>query len=175
MRYLIFLFIPICVYLAVIPLQEAWGHYYYAINSDPSYLYLFNGLNIATLQPAAHVDNPGTTTQLFSALAIRVTSFIKGTDDIQKDIILHPEEYINIIINRALFIVCLAMLFLFGVFSFKFTGSLWFSLFFQSIPFFSWQLMRIFMKVSPEMMIFISCLLWIVTLLLAEAWRYSGH
>ncbi len=168
MRYLIFLFIPVCVYLAVLPLREAWGHYYYAIHSDPSYLYLFNGLNIATLQPSAHVDNPGTTTQLFSALVIRATALIKGTDDLQKDIILHPEEYI-IIINRALFMVCLAALFLFGVFAFRFTGSLWFSLFLQSVPFYSWQLMRIFLKVSPEMMMFIACLLWAATLLRLSA------
>lgn len=168
MRHLIFLFIPVCVYLAVLPLRGSWGHYYYALHSDPSYLYLFNGLNIATLQPSAHVDNPGTTTQLFSALVIRATALIKGVDDLEKDIILHPEEYI-IIINRSLFIACLAVLFLFGVFAFKFTGSLWFSLFLQSVPFYSWQLMRIFLKVSPEMMIFIACLLWVAVLLRLSA------
>lgn len=168
MRYLVFLFIPICVYLVVVPLREAWGHYYYALHSDPSYLYLINGLNIATLKPSAHVDNPGTTTQVFSALVLKVSSLINGTEDLQKDIILQPDKYI-ILINRALFLVCLLFLFLFGVFAFEFTGSLWFSLFLQTVPFYSWQLMRIFLKVSPEMMIFISCLLWVATLLRLSA------
>ncbi len=168
MKYLLFLIVPACVYLAVIPLREAWGHYYYAINSDPSYLYLFNGLNIAQLQPSVHVDNPGSTVQILSAAVIRATAFFRNADDIQKDVILHPESYIRAI-NYSLFAICLSVLFLFGVFAYRFTGSLPWSLFLQSAPFVSWQTMRIFLKVSPEMLIFISCILWAATLLRLSA------
>src|ERR1041385_4453398 len=126
MKRLIFLIIPVCVYLAVIPLRKAWGHYYYAINSDPSYLYLFNGLNLASFQPAAHVDNPGSTVQIISAVVIRSTAFFRHEKDIEKDVILHPELYIKII-NRFLFILCLTVLFLLGVFANAYTSNIWWS------------------------------------------------
>ncbi|HXH19854.1 MAG TPA: hypothetical protein VNJ07_12305 [Chitinophagales bacterium] len=163
-----FLIVPVCVYLAVVPLRQAWGHYYYALHSDPSYLYLFNGLNIAMLKPSAHVDNPGSPVQLISAAVVRTTSFLRNEDDLQKDVILHSELYIKII-NRTLFTLCIIALFFLGVVAYRYTGSLWWSFLLQCVPFASWQMMRIFLKVSPEMMIFISCILWIVTLLRLSA------
>jgi len=168
MKNLLFLIVPACVWLAVVPLREAWGHYYYALHSDPSYLYLFNGLNIARCQSSFHVDNPGSTVQLLSAAVIRITAFFRNTNDIQKDVILHSEFYITVI-NRTMFSICLLSLFLLGVTACRYTGNLLWSFFLQAVPFVSWQTMRIFLKVSPEMMMSVACILWIGTLLRLSA------
>ena len=149
LRFIFPLLIPLITLLLTLQFNEVRGPYYLNVNSDPAYLYLVNSLNIATGRAVAHVDNPGTTVQIIGGVTIKIASLFRGVKDIQEDVFLHPEFYLELI-NKALLVLNLAVLFLLGVIALHLTGNVWMSILVQGAPFVSWQVMKAFTKVSPE-------------------------
>jgi hypothetical protein len=103
---LILLLIPAGLFLLSLILHNARGPYYLGYNTDPSYVYLFNSLNVALLKGPLHFDHPGTPVQIIGAIILLIKwslSFITGnllgfTDSV----LLYPESYlrvINIVLN----------------------------------------------------------------------------
>ncbi|MEO5569462.1 MAG: hypothetical protein ABIT08_05770, partial [Bacteroidia bacterium] len=67
---------------------------FYSSWSDPTYDYLFNGLNLARGHLDGHADHPGTPLQIYSGITIKFFHLFSNEDDIIKDVILRPEWYL---------------------------------------------------------------------------------
>lgn len=135
--------------------MQARGPFFACAHSDPNYFYFNNALNVATGQPANHVDNPGSTAQIIGGIIIRVITFFKGVDDIEKEVLLHPEYYLSAM-NKALVFLNALALFVLGFFTLRWTSSVGYALLLQCAPFVSWQTFRVFVKVSPEPVLFLA-------------------
>lgn len=63
---------------------------------DPTYAYLFNGLNLASGHwEVGHTDHPGTPLQLITMLVIKATNLFRK-ESIIDDVLRHPELYIKL-------------------------------------------------------------------------------
>jgi len=124
-------------------------------STDPESAYLLNGLNIAMGKSVGHFDNPGTTVQIYSAVGLRVTHFLRFTGtDIQMDVLLHSEYYIEVL-RYSLVVMNTLVLFALGFFALSFFGNLWLALLLQITPFLSVTLIEeLYTKVAPEPILF---------------------
>ncbi len=69
------------------PFHSSW--------SDPTFCYLFNGLNIAIgYFKVGQVDHPGTPLQIFAGACIRFFHLFSSEDDVVKDVVLRPQWYL---------------------------------------------------------------------------------
>jgi hypothetical protein len=133
---------------------------------DPEYAYLMNGLMIDNMDYVRHVDNPGTTVQVYSAIVLKTVHLFRVSDDINKDVILNPDLYIEagrkgLIILNTLMILALGLLMLY------LTGNILFSLIVQITPFLSSNLLEhAWARFSPEPMLVIGTGFFIVVLML---------
>jgi hypothetical protein len=119
---------------------------------DPSYIYLFNGLNLAYYYgEIGHYDNPGTPVIIITSILIKLIYFFRDTNlNLLKDVLLNPNIYLSYIVNTLNIINCL-LFFLLGVYVYRVFKNLSWALFFQLIPFFSQSIMLCcFYSLSPE-------------------------
>lgn len=123
--------------------------------TDPESAYLMNGLNIATLHSVGHYDNPGTTVQIYSAALIRVTHLLRNSgDDIETDVLKHPEYYIEML-RHSIIILNAMLLLAAGLATFLLLQNIWAALILQVAPFVSATLIEeMFTKVAPEPFLF---------------------
>jgi len=71
---------------------------YWFMEPDPTYAYLLNGLNIATLQSVGHTDHPGTVLQILCAILLRLFYFFSpdaGSHSIVQSVLANPEWYLK--------------------------------------------------------------------------------
>lgn len=148
-KYLILLVLPAVLLFSVLKLRIEWGAYYFTHNADPAYLYLINSLNVATLYPVQHVDNPGTTVQLLGGAVLRVLAFFQGTDDLEADVFSRPEYYLANI-NRVLFAINLIGMVIIGFAAWHWTKCFSVGILMQCAPFVSYQMIKAMLMVSPE-------------------------
>jgi hypothetical protein len=113
--------------------------YFFLSAHDPSYGYLFNGLNLAQgnmkLGLAMH---PGTTLHVLVALNIKIIHAFSGRNPVADDVIANPEFYLNIISAEIIMINAVALLFL-GIRTFRRQQNIGLSLALQLTPFVSVQ------------------------------------
>jgi len=167
--------IPAVLFFTVYKLRDAWGAHYFTHNADPAYLYLINSLNVATLYPVQHVDNPGTTVQILGGIVIRVIAFFKDIRDIEKDVFSRPEYYLTAI-NRALLSINLIALVILGCFALRITGSIAAALLLQCAPFGSYLMVKSMLMVSPEpMSVLAGTLVIILAVWASERRAYEKH
>jgi len=123
--------------------------------TDPESAYLLNGVNIATGKAVGHFDNPGTTVQIYSAIVLRITHVFRSTtNDLQTDVLLNSEYYIEIL-RKVLIALNAILLLVLGVVAFVLLGNIWFGLILQIAPFMSSTLIEeCFTKVAPEPILF---------------------
>ena len=123
--------------------------------TDPESAYLLNGLNISMGKSVGHYDNPGTTVQMYSAVVLRITHFLRFTGtDIQKDVLLHSEYYIEVL-RYSLIVLNTLVLFFLGFFALSMFGNIWLALLLQICPFLSATLIEeMYTKVAPEPFLF---------------------
>jgi hypothetical protein len=113
---------------------------YYINWSDPTYAYLFNGLNLASGKLVlGHVDHPGTPVQCFTACMIRIIHFLRGTPSLVNDVLARPEAYLSPICYTISFLGGLST-FIAGLYIYKKSGQLWQALFFQFISLVSFEI-----------------------------------
>jgi len=114
--FLLLLFILPFLYLQQrTEIKQAWGEHWHAINYDPAYAYLFNGLNIATGKPPYHVDHPGTPVQMWTAILIRLGNLHSDTSQISENVIQDAPKWIDLSTLSIAWLVSAAILFA-GVF-----------------------------------------------------------
>lgn len=140
------LVIPVIFLLAGLVFSRA------KFSNDPEYVNLLNGLNIATMHSSEHTVEPGTTIQIFSALASRAIHLfdINEKKDLQTHVLQNPEIFISAIIYIMIFIVALTI-WLSGYFVLKYSHNIWFSLSVQlGLPLSSLSVENIWTKISSD-------------------------
>ncbi len=118
---------------------------------DPSYAYLLNGLNLATTGGnIGHIDHPGTTVQVSSAIIIKIVYEFRNPDDsLQSDLLHNPEYYLKCIAWTFTLINCL-LIFLSGIVFYKLSSEITYGLLFQSFTLNEILLRHAFYEVKPE-------------------------
>jgi len=124
-------------------------------STDPESAYLLNGLNIAMLKSVGHFDNPGTTVQIYSAVVLRTAHTLRFTGtDIQTDVLLHSEYYIELL-RYSLIVMNTLILFFLGFVALTLFGNIWLALLLQIAPFLSVTIIEeLYTKVAPEPFLF---------------------
>jgi len=156
-KYLYLVIFPALLLFVSLQLDAVRGYFYLSVNSDPCYLYLINSLNIALLKPLQHVDNPGVTVNLIGGMVIRAMSFVRGAADVEKDVLLNPEMYLEAI-NRVFIILNVMALLLAGIVVFRLTNNIALSMLLQYAPFVSWSTIKPLARVAPEQLLLFSSL-----------------
>lgn len=172
-RYLILLlFLPLPILLLFVSQWELnnRGSYFEDINSDPEYAYLLNGLALLNGHSPGHVDHPGTTVQMLSAVVIKIKHTIRiisdaSTPTINLDVLQDPEGYLHTIHDVIAFGIAF-LYFAIAVQVFYITKFIWVAIGFQIFPFLSISIIHALARVSPDPFLIITVLLG--TLLLVE-------
>ena len=105
---------------------------------DPTYVYLFNGLNLAqgSLE-IGHIDHPGTPLQIYCAIVIRIVYFFRNETDIVESVLSNPELYLYTI-SYSLILINVIILFIVGIIAFNASKKLSVAVFIQLTPFISY-------------------------------------
>ena len=144
------LFILPLIYGALAWLYYSQGVYFYTFSTDPTYIYLVNGTNIASGHfNLGHFDNPGTTAHWLAGIVFYFTHLFFGQGNIVEDVINRPEFYL-----RANVIACIALLmgsvYFTGKLIAKNTGNYITAFFFQLIAISAYLNVFFMSKVCPE-------------------------
>jgi hypothetical protein len=125
-------------------------HFFYQGWYDPVYAYLMNGLTFALgSNDIGHIDHPGTPLQLFCAFIIRLTGFLRGTNDLTTDVLINPESYLRIISISLIFLNCF-FLWILGLYAFKNLKNRNLAILIQLLPIFSFELIKFLPIVACE-------------------------
>jgi hypothetical protein len=131
----LFLFIiALMIMTLTILLKKATGPYWMGPNSDPSYLYLINSLYILDNYTPYFTDHPGTTLQLLGAVVIKALNLNFNPQNIASRVFRNPEYYLNALHYVMLFLY-LGSLIMAGLYAFKKTKSVIFTLATQTSSF----------------------------------------
>ncbi len=147
-----FVVLPMVFLLAAFAFARIVGPFYSAYNYDPDYVYLFNGLNLASLQSPEHIDHPGTPLQLLLALAIRLANLGVAAPQTAANVIGHAETYLAAA-SVVILLAYASMLVWAGVAVAKRTGSLAAGWLVQSTPFLLGDNFLLLLRVNPEPML----------------------
>ena len=133
---------------------------------DPEYIYLFNGLTLGQLKlDIGHVDNPGTPLQVIVALVTRITHLFSHTENSYvEDVITNPHYYLSVINIVNISLVAIVIL-IAGIYVFKITRNIGLSLLIQFTPFVYLEYITNTVRIFPEVIVIIPCMLMIVALI----------
>jgi hypothetical protein len=98
---LLFLIVPVVFFVAEARLTKVKGPQWIAFSFENPYNYLMNSLSLVNGRAPSSIEHPGTTTQLFGAIVLRLSS-TKSTDDLVTSVLLNPEKHIRIIYRTLL-------------------------------------------------------------------------
>ena len=130
---------------------------FYMSVPDPSYIHLFNGINLAGgNMEVGNTDNPGTTIQCFAAVVIFIKhlfSFSHGP--VSQDVMLNSEGYLYAC-SASLIILFVCINYLTGAYIFRYTGNVGLSLLFQITPLININIIRRVIVLEPEAAIIIA-------------------
>lgn len=157
------LFLPV-IYLVFEYFKLPLIPHYYSTNPDPTYIYLMNGLNIASGNwELGHYDNPGTPLHVLTGLLLRIVHLFAGKDDITQDVIARPEFYIKSCVSILIFIKAIALYFV-GYKISRHTNNLLIGITFQLIPLFIIMRLQCPGLIHPDILLDILCLLFVAYL-----------
>ena len=98
---LLFLIVPVVFFIAVAQLTRAKGPQWVAFSFENPYNYLMNSLLLVNGRAPSSIEHPGTTTQVFGATVLRLSS-TKSADDLVASVLQHPEKHIRILYRALL-------------------------------------------------------------------------
>lgn len=153
------LLIPLLLFITSLQTIQSRDKVWYGAGYDPEYAYLFNSLNVATFRLVGHFDHPGTPMQVYGALILQGSwLFHRNGESLTQEVLSHPEFYLRIMSVATAILAALAV-FIAGVFILRRTGSFWYALVLQSIPFISgFILYNAFARFTQETMLMIAAL-----------------
>ena len=93
---LLFLVIPVIFVVAICQLTNAKGPQWLPPTFEDPYNYLFNCLLVVDGRAPLYTDHPGTTTEMFGAIVLRVSS-LKPSGDLIYSTLSHPEKQIQLL------------------------------------------------------------------------------
>ena len=138
--------------------KNAQGPLYLGYDPDPSYVYLFNSVNLAYGKAPGHVDHPGTTVQYLGTISSSITYLFTGNKPtLAEDVISNPEKYLKVFCTSIIFLNVLCSFFL-GLVATKHTSNISVGIYFQMIP-------LMFLPVGNQNVVKISAeaLVWVFT------------
>ena len=116
---------------------------FFMLSVDPEYFHLFNGLNLSIFNLSVdYIAHPGTTIQATYAISAHIVDIIQPGNELISNAINNPEQFIhgaNILLN---IFTGIAIFFL-GFYVYKYTGSIFFALLLQLMPFGSYHVLMI--------------------------------
>jgi hypothetical protein len=154
----------LCLFLHAL-FSEARGPFYLAVNYDPEYAYLFNGLNLISGAAPEHVDHPGIPLQIFAAACIKLANIGSATNATIATVVAHAEAYLKGLNSTLMACYLFAQLFL-GAVVWKKTGSLAGALLLQATPFLLGDDFVETVRFRPELMILVLAFVMAATLYL---------
>lgn len=160
--FLILLILPVSIIFISLYFKYSIGEYF--LYRDPSYVYLFNSLNLSQISGfgVGHIDHPGTTLQIIGAITIKFFYAIQGQSvDTLYDVISRPEFYLGRI-NSVIVVMISATLFVLGLTVYKFSGNIYSAFFLQLTPLSSATIYYDLTNINPEILIIFSTLLLIL-------------
>jgi hypothetical protein len=98
---LLFLIVPVVFFIAVAQLTRAKGPQWVAFSFENPYAYLMNSLLLVNGRAPWAIEHPGTTTQVFGATVLRLSSN-KSADDLTASVLQNPERHIRILYRALL-------------------------------------------------------------------------
>ena len=107
----LFAVIPTIYFFVTLQLTKVSGPQWLGSNFENNYVYLFNSLLIVKGEAPAHIDHPGTTTQIFGAAVLEASGHGSGARLI-KTVLHDPEKFLRLL-HRALLIVCALTIWIF--------------------------------------------------------------
>ncbi len=149
--------LPVLLFLAAYFFKLAGGPYYLNYY-DPGYVYLVNSINVMQFENVGHIDHPGTSLQIFGAVILKILLLGKSEAQILDSVFSDPESFLNILNKSLVLINCLALLAL-GIFAYRKTTNLFFSLLFQLSVFISFEIYYGLVIFSPENFLILSMIL----------------
>lgn len=149
--------LPVFLFLSVYFFKLAGGPYYLNYY-DPGYVYLVNSINVMQFENVGHIDHPGTSLQIFGAVILKILLFGKSEAQILDAVFSNPESYLNILNKSLVLINCVALLAL-GIFAYRKTKNLIFSLLIQLSVFISFEIYYGLVIFSPENFLILSIIL----------------
>lgn len=156
-RALLFLAAPVLSLFLHAFFSEARGPFYLAVNYDPEYAYLFNGLNLVSGIAPDHVDHPGIPLHLFAAGCIKLANIGSSSRAAIETVLAHSEAYLKGL-NLVLLICCLFVQLFAGMFVWKKSGSMTAALILQATPFLLADDFYEVVRIRPELMILVLAL-----------------
>jgi hypothetical protein len=159
--YLLLVIVPVFVLYTSLETINNRGFNWYGGGYDPEYCYLLNSLNNASLNPVGHIDHPGTTTQVYGAVVLRVFHLFdrNNTGNLRNAVLNDPERHLFVLNYASLALNCLFLCFT-GLIALKATGKLWLAILLQTAPFFSAvALYNGLTRVSQESMLLLSAMM----------------
>jgi len=160
----LFAIIPIVFFIYFLFLYSQRVPFYHSYNSDPQYIHLFSGLNLAQgIVEIGNLDNPGTPLQVIEAVVIKLTHYFSGEKPLPEDVLANPEKYLRVV-NHTLLLISTILIFFLGFVSYKQFSNLWISFLFQLSPFSTWTIFTSFLLVSPEHVLIIASLFLLLVL-----------
>jgi len=144
-----YLVLPLIFLLVAFAFSQIIGPFFYAYNYDPDYVYLFNGLNIATGQSPEHIDHPGTPLQLLLGLGIRLANLGVPAPKTAANVLANAETYLTIA-NLGILAAYAAVMVWVGVAVTRKTGSAVAGWLVQATPFLLGDSFLLFLRVNPE-------------------------
>jgi hypothetical protein len=90
----LFLTIPLLLIFSVSQLTNAKGPAWLPYTFENPYIYLFNSLLVVDGRTPAYSDHPGTTTEMFGGMMLRMSS-LKPSEDLISSALHHPETEIK--------------------------------------------------------------------------------
>ena len=141
--------IPLIITILAIQLKKATGPYWLGVNSDPSYIYLMNSLYLVNGITPIFVDHPGITLQMLGALVVKALHWNIANNTIPDRVFSDPEYYLNAI-HFVLLFSYIASLIAVGLYAFKRTKNIVFSLFVQTASFLFLTVIPMMVNVNAE-------------------------
>lgn len=123
---------------------------------DPEYIHLVSSISLANGDFVLRsIENPASTLYIFGAVILKGIYLISGDEkNILEDFLLNPEKYISYLRIAISFVLCFSMLIM-GLRIWKATNNILTSIFFQSISFFSFEIIHSETIICPESFIII--------------------
>jgi hypothetical protein len=162
LKFLIFLILPITLFCTLYISKKSHLDFHTGYNSDPSYVYLINSVNLAYGRVPGHVDHPGTILQYCGAFILRIAYLIDGKENtLAEDVLTYPEKYLDIISFSVIFLNAFISL-LIGWLAYRYTQRIWLGIYLQITPFLFLHLLAFNVpRVAAE------SLLWIHTIIIS--------
>lgn len=122
---------------------------------DPDYVYFISGLSISEgYFKVGHIDHPGSPLQYLIAIVLRITYLFRQDAGIPylEDILGNTDLYISIV-NFTLTAIISISIFIAGKYVLRKTGSIFYSLVVQTIPFVPFIWYQIIGRIIPELLL----------------------